>query len=135
MLIKKSEITLEITPHYRSGGRRHGSCAVFRGCLTLSAELAKSNLTNGNAWGSVYRKIACVFVILLQNPMNNQKTFRFHRGKNNNADIYKKDRCPFHPPPPQPDPYMTRKIQCVYVFLDGGIQRSDVAKIFLWLIK
>ena len=32
-----------ITPHYRSVGRRQGSCAVFGGCLALSADLNKSN--------------------------------------------------------------------------------------------
>ena len=32
-----------ISPHYRSEGRRQGSCAVLGGCLTLSADLAKSN--------------------------------------------------------------------------------------------
>ena len=31
-----------ISPHYRSGGRRQGSCAFFGGCLTLSAYFAKS---------------------------------------------------------------------------------------------
>ena len=33
----------KITPHYRSEGRRQGPCAVFGRCLTLSADLAKSN--------------------------------------------------------------------------------------------
>ena len=31
-----------ISPHYRSVGRRQGSCAVLGGCLSLSADLAKS---------------------------------------------------------------------------------------------
>ena len=31
-----------ISTQYRSEGRRQGSCAVLGGCLTLSADLAKS---------------------------------------------------------------------------------------------
>ena len=34
---------MRISPHYRSVGRRQGSCGVFGGCSTLSADLAKSN--------------------------------------------------------------------------------------------
>ena len=32
-----------IIPHYRSVGRRQGSCGVFGGCSALSADLANSN--------------------------------------------------------------------------------------------
>ena len=32
-----------IIPHYRSVGRRQGSCAVFGGCSALSTDLAKAN--------------------------------------------------------------------------------------------
>ena len=35
-------LKITITPHYRSGGRRQGSRAVFGGCFTLSAYFAKS---------------------------------------------------------------------------------------------
>ena len=31
------------SPHYRSEGRRQGSCGVFGGCFALSADLAKSS--------------------------------------------------------------------------------------------
>ena len=32
-----------ISPHYRSVGCRQASCAILGGCLTLSANLVKSN--------------------------------------------------------------------------------------------
>ena len=37
------EEEIRISPHYRSVGRRQGSCAVFGGCSALSTDLAKAN--------------------------------------------------------------------------------------------
>ena len=38
-------VSQPISPHYRSEGRRQGSCAVLGGCLTLSADLARNIFT------------------------------------------------------------------------------------------
>ena len=44
-----------ISPHYRTVGRRQGSCAFLEGCLTLSTNLAKSN-----AFLHFYYKTKCI---------------------------------------------------------------------------
>ena len=51
----EEEVRRRISPHYRSVGRRQGSCAVFGGCLTLSVDLAKSN-----AFLHSYLKTQCI---------------------------------------------------------------------------
>ena len=49
------EEEIRISPHYRSVGRRQGSCAVFGGCSALSTDLAKAN-----AFLHFYHKSQCI---------------------------------------------------------------------------
>ena len=49
------EEEIRISPHYRSVGRRQGSCAVFGGCSALSTDLAKAN-----AFLHFYHKTQCI---------------------------------------------------------------------------
>ena len=43
VVVRRRVVSKPISPHYRSEGRRQGSCAVLGGCLSLSADLAKSD--------------------------------------------------------------------------------------------
>ena len=52
--VLKEPLLWGISPHYRSGGRRQGSRAVFGQCLTLSAYFAKSK-----AFLRLYQKTQC----------------------------------------------------------------------------